>query len=137
MSRSAAVKTDQRLEERDPRALDVEIRGRQVRLRQALLGTLLRALGALDVDVLRALADVREDRDTIRQDLHEPERDREVMLLLALPEPQLAHLQHRQQRRVARQHAEVAFAPRDDDLVDLLPEKRAIRCDDLECQLGR
>src|SRR5207245_1090940 len=75
---SGHLQTEERLQQRDPGALDVEIDLRHMRrrrLRQALLGTLLRALGALDVNLLRALTDVRKNRHAIGQHFDEAKRD--------------------------------------------------------------
>ena len=77
-------------------------------------------LRAVHVDLLGALGDLREDGHPVGQHLGEAERDREIELLGPLPVPQQPDLQHRQQRRVARQHAEIALDPGDQDLVHLV-----------------
>ena len=84
------------------------------------------------------LGDLRQDRDAIGLHFGEPERDRQVVLLRALAVPQLAGAEQRQQRRVARQDAEVAVGARDLDLVDRLVDERPVGRDDLQLQmLGR
>src|SRR5262249_1202882 len=99
--------------------------------------TPLRRLGARDVDVAGALGDLREDRDAIRLDLREPEGNREVVFLLALPVPQLPDVQRRQQRRVSRQDAEVALGAGDLYFVPGLVDGRPLRGHDLELQVRR
>ena len=91
-------------------------------LGEALLGALFGTLRTGDVDLLRPLAHLREHRHPIEEHFDESERDREEVLLLPLSIPQLADLQHRQQRRVTGQDAKLALAAGDDDLVDLLAQ---------------
>jgi hypothetical protein len=57
------------------------------------LGPPFRRFGARHVDLLGLLGDLREHRDTVRQDLGEAERNRQVVPLLADAIPQLADLQ--------------------------------------------
>ena len=59
----------------------------------------------------------------------------EVVLFLPLPVPQLADRQQRQQRRVARQHAEIPVGARDLHLVDRLVDERPIGGHDLQLDL--
>ena len=55
-----------------------------VGLREPLFGALLRRLGARDVDLVGRLGDLREDRHAVGLHFGEAERDRQVVLLLAL-----------------------------------------------------
>ena len=61
----------------------------------------------------------------------------EIVLLLPLAVPQLADLQHREQRRVPGQDAEVAVGAGDLHLVDRLVHERPIGRHDLQLQLRR
>ncbi len=101
------------------------------------LGAFLRRLGSSHVDVLRALGDLCEHGDTVRKDFDESEGNSEIKLLLADAVPQLADLQAGQQRRVPRQHAEIAFGTGQLHFVHLLGDERAVGRDDLESELGR
>src|SRR2546423_164830 len=76
-------------------------------LRDALLRALPGRLRARDVDLLRRLGDLREDRDAIGLHFGEPVGDREVLPLLSAPVPELAGAEDGEQWRVSRQHAEV------------------------------
>ena len=58
-----------------------------------LFGSLLRCLGSGDVDVLRLLGNLRQDRHVIRQNLDKAERDGQVVLLLSDAVPELANLE--------------------------------------------
>ena len=80
-------------------------------------------------------ASSRQNRDAIGQHFGKAERNRHVVLLAALAVPQLADLQHRQHRRMARQHAEVAVGRRNLDLVDRIGHDRPIGRHDLEPQM--
>ena len=87
-----------------------------LRLRYSVFGALLRRLGSGNVDVLRLLGNLCQDRDVVRQDLDEAERYREIVLLLSDSIPQLADLERCQQRSVARQNAEVSLGSRATEL---------------------
>src|SRR5438552_1347437 len=89
----------------------------------------------MDVDLLRAFRHLRQTGDAVGQDLGEPERDQEVVLLGALPVPELAGAEQREKRRMSGQDAEVALRPGDLDLVDLLVDERSIRRHDLQLQM--
>src|SRR3954469_21893875 len=104
---------------------------------QPLFGSLLRGFRARDVDLLGLLGDLREDGDALRLDFGKSEGNRQVVLLLTLPVPQLAGTEDGEQRRVPRQHAEVAVGSRDFDFVDGLVDERAIGGDALQLQLRR
>jgi hypothetical protein len=59
------------------------------------------------------------------------------MALLPLAVPELPDLERRHERRVSRQDAEFTFRAGHDDLVDLLPDQRAIGRHNLEREFGR
>src|SRR3954469_20394561 len=87
--------------ERQGRRLVVDVR---LRSRQALLGALASRFGALLIDLLRALGELRKDGDAVGQHLGEAKRQRDVDLLLSFAVPQLAHRQRREKWSVPRQH---------------------------------
>ena len=95
------------------------------------------SLRAREVDLVGLLGDLRQDGDAIRLDFREAERDQEVVFLLALAVPQRAHLERRQQRRVAWQDAEIAVGARNLHLVDLLPHEQPVGRHDLELKVRR
>ena len=87
--------------------------------------------GARLIEIFGAFSHLRDHRDLGRQHFHEPYRHREVVLRGALAVPHLARAERREERRMARQHAEVALRPRKRHLVHLVGE-RLIGCDDVE-----
>src|SRR5689334_8478335 len=67
-----------------------------------------RFLGLLEVDLARHVGRLGHHDDPVRADLQEAADDRERLLAATLADPQLADAEHRHERRVMRQHAELA-----------------------------
>ena len=97
----------------------------------------LAASARAEVDFVRRLGNLRQDRDAIRLHFGKSERDRKVVLFLPLPVPQLADLKGRQERRVTGQHSKVALGTGDLDFVHLLVDEQAIGRDDLQLEMRR
>ena len=74
--------------------------------------------------------------DLVRPDLEEAADDRERLLRAALADAQLADAEHRHERRVVRQHPELALDARQDDRVDRVRVGEPLRRDDLEQACG-
>src|SRR5438874_235215 len=80
-SPSRDLQADQRFQERDARPLGVHL---DLHAPEPLFRTLLRRFGAQEIDLVGLLRDLREDRDALGLHFRKPERDDEVLLLLAL-----------------------------------------------------
>src|SRR5438132_181952 len=93
-----------------PRVVDLLLAGPAAG--QPRFGTVPRALGSRAVDVGRGLGDVGQDDDLVVAHLGEPAGRRHVVLVAADAIGQLADAERGQQRRVARQHAEITLAAR-------------------------
>src|SRR5438034_501553 len=98
----------------------------------AALGPLLRPRGTTAVDLLGPFGGVGEDDDLVVSNLREAARHGEVELVAVDAVYDLAGPERREERGVARQHAEVSVAPGDHDLVDGLGDDEVCRRDDLE-----
>ena len=92
----------------------------------------LRALRPVAVDLVGPLRGVGQDDHLVVAHLGEAARHREVTLLAADAVRQLAHPQRGEERRVTREHAEVALAAGQHDLVHRLRHGQAGRRGDLE-----
>src|SRR5580765_4041411 len=118
------------------RVLDALLELPAVGVRLALLdalelcaGGLELLLGAGRVDVLRVDGVVHEREHAVLLDLEEAGAGRELDYVLGRTvavDPRRAGLQHRHQRRVPREHADLARLPRHDDHLDLALERRAL-----------
>src|SRR5581483_12157289 len=106
----------------DEGALQRGLRGRQVFPGLAPLERearpLARPLGTLDVDLLGVLGGIGEDHDVVVEDLEEAAGDGERDLLGAALEDQLAGRERRHERRMTREHGELALDAGRDHLVD-------------------
>ena len=124
------------------RLLELGARGGQVgafavaRL-EGPLGLAPRLLGLLEVDLARQVGRLGHDHDLVGPDLEEPADDRERLLGAALADAQLADAEHRHQRRVVRQDAELALDARDVDRIDLVLVDEALGRHDLGPRGGR
>jgi hypothetical protein len=98
----------------------------------SLFGAPLGSLGPRDVDLMRLLSEMREDRDAIREHFDETKGDCKIVLLLPDSVPQLADLEGGQQWRVSWQDAEIPLRPGELHLIDLFADEGAFRCDDFE-----
>ena len=76
------------------------------------LGLASRLLRLLEVDLAGQVRRLGHDDDLVGPDLEEPADDRERLLGAALADPQLADAEHRHQRRMVRQDAELALGAR-------------------------
>src|SRR5205809_985274 len=79
-----------------------------------------------------AFGNLRQDGDGVRLHFGEAERDHEVMDLGAAAVPHLAGAERGEQRRMSREHAEVAVCAGDLDFVDGLVDQRLVRRNDLQ-----
>jgi hypothetical protein len=89
-------------------------------------------LGALEIDLARHVGRFRHDHDPIGPDLEEAADDRERLDLSALADAQFADAQHRDERRVVRQHAELALDSRELDRIDRIGIRQSLRRHDLQ-----
>ena len=96
------------------------------------LGLAPRGLGRFQVDLRREVGQLGHDDDLVGPHLEEAARDREGLLLVALPDAQLPDAERREQRGVMRQDAELAFGARTDDRVDVVRVGLPLGRDDLE-----
>ena len=124
----------QRLGESDARPFVVDFGSRTG---EPCLGARGRGLGALDVDIFRALGQLRQDRDAVGQYLREAKGERHVRLLGPLAVPHLADRQRGEHRRVSRQDAEIPFGAWDLHFVHLLADHEPVGRDDLQIEMGR
>src|SRR3989442_1588063 len=99
---------------------------------EAPLGPLLRPRGTTAVDLLGPFGCVGEDDDLVVSNLREAARHGEIVLVGVDAVYALAGPERREERGVARQHAEVSVAPGHHDLVDGLGDNVARRRDDLK-----
>src|SRR5574341_613522 len=76
--------------------------------------------GADDVDVLRTLGGVGQDRDLVVAHFQEAAGDRHVNLLAGLDQAHDAALDHGQERRVHGEHSQLALGAGGGDLIDPL-----------------
>ncbi len=76
-------------------------------------------LGAGFVDLINVLGRVSEDHDTVPAHFNEAAGDDQRSLGASKPVAQFARLEHRQQRSVVRQDAELAFRPWCGERVDI------------------
>ena len=67
----------------------------------------LGGLSAGNVDVFFGFGNVREDRDLLALDLHEPLMDRKDLTLVAIDDLRRAHLEHTDEWHVALQEFDV------------------------------
>ena len=100
------------------------------------LGTLACFFGAADVDVLGEFGNLREHGHGVGQHLGQAGGDREHVALLADPVGEPTDGERREQRRVPRQHAEVALGAWQLDLVGLDAHEFAFGRDDAERELA-
>src|SRR4051794_40664634 len=89
-------------------------------------------LRLLEIDLGRHVGGLRHHDDLVRPDLHEAADDGERFLLALAADAQLADAEGRQERRVVRQHPELAVAAGQHDGVDGLAVREPLRRDDLE-----
>ena len=90
----------------------------------------------------RSISDVevrglRHHDDLVRPHLQEPARDREQLLLAALPDGQLPDPEQAHQRRVVRQDPELAVDPGHEDHVDIVLVREPLGRDDFKVERHR
>jgi len=117
---------DQRSIERERCALPINLK--RTRLAEALARAFRRGDGALEIDFLGALGKFRENNHALGQNFREPVNHCQMPRLGAFAVGQFADAQLREQRRVARQNAEISFLARQLDgfhsLAQHLPRRR-------------
>src|SRR5262249_1180378 len=93
-----------------------------------------RLLRPLEVDLARHVGRLGHHDDAVGPDLEEPADDRERLLAAALADAQLPDAEHRDERRMVRQHPELALRAGQLDRIDRVRVGQAFRRDDLEHQ---
>ena len=96
------------------------------------LGPLTCLPRSLNIDLLRPLCDIGEDRDLVGQHLDEAATDVDQLLFSSLTITQDTSLKLRDERSVLGENTKLSLQPRDDDLVYLFTQDTSLRRDDFQ-----
>ena len=104
-------------------------------MRQGLFGPVAGLLGGGHVYLLGPFGGIGLDRHLVVEHFHEPARHHDALLVVALCNPQLAHVQHRQQGRMVRQYTHLPINRRRDYHIHVIVfEHHPLGGDDLQPQ---
>src|SRR5580698_3586454 len=125
------LNANERALQRDRGATPIDVRI-ALRMGEPLFGALLGVLGTFDVDLSRAFRHFREHSDAFTQNFSEAADDRDRIGLRATLRAirQLTDAEFRDQRCVARQHAQLAVGARKRHFGDGLAQQLPYRRDD-------
>jgi hypothetical protein len=123
------LNADQRSLESDEGALIVDV---IATLCDAFLGTLLRPVGAFEIDFMRTFRGFGENAHLVGKNFDKTPGNRQPEPPLADSITKFTDFQFGEKRRVTRQDTEVSFGAWDLQFFNLLVNERAFRCDERE-----